>query len=417
MKAIHAYFLLEGGQSFGMAVVWTLATMYFVEALRLDPLQLVLLGTALEAAYFVTEIPTGVVADVYSRRLSILIGLALLGGSFVVAGLVGDFSLLIATQIGAGIGFTFLSGATSAWLAGEIGEAAVGPAVIRAGQIGRVAGIAGALVSAALAGLALNLPLLVGGLLLVGLAGVLAMGMPERGFKPHAPGGEGPWTRTWRGLRLGAAAVRAAPLLLMLCGLEVFMGASAEGVDRLGDAHLLTNFTFPALGGLSAGYWFAALRIAGALLTIVVVEPLRPRLERLTQRPTTVAYGLLAFDGLTVVAVALLAVAGNFWAAAGALLLRTVAFGLGDPLIQAWLVQNTKPETRATALSFVGQAHAFGEMAGGPGVGWIGSTFGLRTALLVAAVLLVPALPFYLVAARRSPEAEVAPAGLETVDL
>ncbi|HRF48726.1 MAG TPA: hypothetical protein PLC98_13950, partial [Anaerolineales bacterium] len=163
MKAIHAYFLLEGGQSFGMAVVWTLATMYFVEALRLDPLQLVLLGTALEAAYFVTEIPTGVVADVYSRRLSILIGLALLGGSFVVAGLVGDFSLLIATQIGAGIGFTFLSGATSAWLAGEIGEAAVGPAVIRAGQIGRVAGIAGALVSAALAGLALNLPLLVGG--------------------------------------------------------------------------------------------------------------------------------------------------------------------------------------------------------------------------------------------------------------
>ncbi|HRE29249.1 MAG TPA: tetracycline efflux MFS transporter Tet(40), partial [Anaerolineales bacterium] len=77
----------------------------FVEALRLDPLQLVLLGTALEAAYFVTEIPTGVVADVYSRRLSILIGLALLGGSFVVAGLVGDFSLLIATQIGAGIGF------------------------------------------------------------------------------------------------------------------------------------------------------------------------------------------------------------------------------------------------------------------------------------------------------------------------
>ena len=123
MKATHAFYLLEGGQSFAMAVLWTLATVYFVDGLKLDPLQIVLLGTALEGAYFLAEIPTGVVADVYSRRLSILVGVAVLGGSFVMAGLVNDFTALIATQIAAGIGFTFLSGATNAWLAGEIGEA------------------------------------------------------------------------------------------------------------------------------------------------------------------------------------------------------------------------------------------------------------------------------------------------------
>ncbi len=415
MKATHAYYLLEGGQSFAMAVLWTLATVYFVDGLKLDPLQIVLLGTALEAAYFVAEIPTGVVADVYSRRLSILVGVAVLGGSFVMAGVVSDFPALIATQIAAGIGFTFLSGATNAWLAGEIGEAAVGPVLIRAGQIGRVAGIVGALVSAALSSVALHLPLIVGGGLLLVLAVILTVGMREHGFTPTVTAGASPWRETWKGFRLGLAAVRAAPLLLMLCGLELFMGSSMEGFDRLGDVHLLTNFTFPALGGLSLAYWFAILRIGGALLTLVVVEPLRPRLEKLTRTSSSAAYGLLAFDGLSMLAVIGFGLAGEFWVAASCILLRTLAFGLAEPLFQAWLVQNTQPATRATAMSFVGQAHAFGEMAGGPGVGWVGSTFGLRPALLTAALLLTPALPFYLVAARRSPDGEPAVAELEAI--
>ena len=186
-------------------------------------------------------------------------------------------------------------------------------------------------------------------------------------------------------------------------------------LERLGDAHLLT-FTFPVLGGLSLPYWFALLRIAGAVVTVAVVEPLRPRLEKLSQAPATVAYGLLAFDSLSLVAVVAFAMAGSLWVAAGCLLLRTLAFGLGAPLFQAWLVQNTQPATRATAMSFVGQAHALGEVAGGPGVGWIGSRFGLPVALLTAAILLVPAIPFYLLAARRAPEAGPAVTELEPAD-
>ena len=42
--------------------------------LDLSPLQLMLMGTAMEAAVFLFEMPTGVVADTYSRRLSLIIG-------------------------------------------------------------------------------------------------------------------------------------------------------------------------------------------------------------------------------------------------------------------------------------------------------------------------------------------------------
>ena len=59
---------------------------YFVEVVGLDALQLVLIGTALEVSAFLFEVPTGVVADVYSRRLSVIIGTILLGFGFMLAG-------------------------------------------------------------------------------------------------------------------------------------------------------------------------------------------------------------------------------------------------------------------------------------------------------------------------------------------
>ena len=53
---------------------WVVMAVYLVQELHLSPLQLVLMGTAMEAAVFLFEIPTGVVADTYSRRLSLIVG-------------------------------------------------------------------------------------------------------------------------------------------------------------------------------------------------------------------------------------------------------------------------------------------------------------------------------------------------------
>ena len=50
----------------------------------LSPLQMVLVGTILEISAFVFEIPTGIVADLYSRRVSVIIGFALVGIGFSV---------------------------------------------------------------------------------------------------------------------------------------------------------------------------------------------------------------------------------------------------------------------------------------------------------------------------------------------
>ncbi|MCB9150342.1 MAG: hypothetical protein H6641_16430 [Caldilineaceae bacterium] len=106
------------------AFLWSLPELvYHTIAVGLNPLQLVTVGVVLECMTFFFEIPTGVVADLYSRRLSVLIGLALMGVGFLVEGLVATFAAVLAAQVLWGIGFTFYSGAESAWISDEIGEA------------------------------------------------------------------------------------------------------------------------------------------------------------------------------------------------------------------------------------------------------------------------------------------------------
>ena len=117
--AYRVFLALSFGQRLAFYTFSTMSMVYQVSVVGLNPLQLVLVGTVVEASYFLFEIPTGVVADVYSRRLSILIGLVLTGISFIVVGAIPHFDTILLAQVIWGMGATFLSGATQAWIADE----------------------------------------------------------------------------------------------------------------------------------------------------------------------------------------------------------------------------------------------------------------------------------------------------------
>ncbi len=147
MKRLPAYPLSVGMsavEGLAVATVITTSLVYQVETVGLNALQLVLVGTVLEATVFVFELPTGVVADVYSRRLSVVIGLALTGAGFLLAGSIPLFGALLAAQVVGGLGVTFGSGARTAWLADEIGAQRLPRALLRGSQAGLVGGLAGA---------------------------------------------------------------------------------------------------------------------------------------------------------------------------------------------------------------------------------------------------------------------------------
>ena len=70
------YIALRLSTAFVMATAFTTSAIYRIDVGDLSPFQLVLVGTVLELSVFLFEVPTGVVADTYSRRLSLIIGFA-----------------------------------------------------------------------------------------------------------------------------------------------------------------------------------------------------------------------------------------------------------------------------------------------------------------------------------------------------
>ena len=141
-KSTTVYYLLEAGLSLCLATIFTVMAVYRVQTVGLNPLQLVLLGTMLEAACFVLEVPTGIVADVVSRRLSVIIGVFFMGLGAIIEGSFPLFGTLLAAQVVWALGYTFTSGATQAWIADEVGEAAVEQVFLRAVQMGQAGALA-----------------------------------------------------------------------------------------------------------------------------------------------------------------------------------------------------------------------------------------------------------------------------------
>jgi DHA3 family tetracycline resistance protein-like MFS transporter len=345
--------------------------------------------------------------------LSIVVGQTLFGLGYVVQAAVPLFVPILLAEVARGVGETFLSGARQAWLADAVGTERLTAILLRGAQVRRFASLVGIAASVGLANVDLRLPIVVGGLLSVVVAGCLGVWMPERGFHRQPRTDRLAFFAT---ARAGLTAMRGRPILLLLLGLAAVLGAASEGFDRLWQAHLLTNFTLPAIGSLAPVTWFGLIN-AGALgIGIVAVQAVR-RLS--THSDQVVARVLIVAEALRVLSIVALGLTGEFMVA---ILARWSAAGLssiGAPLLDAWLARNTPSAVRATVFSAVGQGDALGQVLGGPAIGAIGTWVSLRAAMVASAVLLLPGLlllrlagggqpPMVEAAARRPEPVEVA---------
>ena len=403
------YFILSGVITLAHATMYTVLAVYYVTRVGMNPLQLVLVGTVLESTVLLFEVPTGVVADTFSRRLSVIIGMFVLGAAWLLEGSIPLFAAILLAEVIRGIGETFLSGATDAWLADEVGEENVGQVYLRSGQINRIVGLVGTFVSVGLASIQLNLAVITGGVLYLMLGIFLVLVMPEHGFKPAPRTEPMTWQVMGHTFREGARVVRRSSLLLTLLGVVMIEGAASEGFDRLWEAHLLMNFTFPVLGTLKPVVWFGIINVSTNLFSLLTTEVWRRRLEATSRNPTATVRVLLVLNLLSVASVIAFGLAGNFTLTVGALLVKDALAALAGPLYGAWLIQNINPQVRATVLSMFSQSNAFGQIVGGPGVGVIGTVFSLRAAIVVAGILLSPATLLYAHVLRRS-RSDVLPA-------
>ena len=386
--AYKLYLVITAVQAVALTTVFTVNMVYQVQQVGLNALQLVLVGTTLELTAFLMEIPTGVVADLYSRRLSVIAGFFLLGVGFIVEGSLPVFEALLIAQVIMGLGYTFLSGATSAWIVDEIGYERAAGAFLRSSQVAQVASFLAIGLSVALASVSLQLAIITGGLILLVLTVALTLVMPERGFQPTDE------RETWQTfvgtLRDGMRLVRARRILMLIILAMVIHGAFSEGFDRLSTAHILQNFELPPLGALNEIVWFGIISAVSMPLTIGVTEVIRRRLDLTNGRAvalTLTAVYLAMIGGVLIFVLgeSFALILLGFW-------LTQAARGVRNPLIDAWINLYVDSDVRATVLSFGGQADALGQIAGGPVVGAIGLWRSVRVAIACSALMLLPIL-------------------------
>jgi DHA3 family tetracycline resistance protein-like MFS transporter len=379
------------------AAYWTAGVYFYISVVGLDPFRLVIVGTALEVVILLGEVPTGIVADVYSRRLSVILGVALMGAGFAFDGAVGAFWATLVAQLIWGLGATFTSGALGAWIADELGGRDLERVYLRGAQYASAGALLGIGVGVGLSYAGLALTMILAGAALVAFAGFLVAVMPERGFAPVARGTRGLWPHFGATLRAGGGVVRGSGSLLACVGLVVLWGMGSESFDRLWEVHLL-GIGLPSMAGMTPVAWFGLVNAGGLLLSIGAAEVMRRR--GALGAPRTLLRRLLVLTGLITVGMLAFGAARSFLAAVAAYWFTLLLRQLVPPLIDAWLVRQTPSAVRATVLSFVGQADAAGQIAGGPIFGWIASAHSTGLALAAAGLSLLPGIPLLLRALR-----------------
>lgn len=368
-KAYSVYLLFRFVCSLAVSMSTVLSIVYHLEVVQLDAFQLVLVGTVQETSCFLFEMPTGVVADLYSRRRSVLIGMFLYGLGFLMEGALPWFAPVLLAQVVWGCGDTFITGA-----------------------LGVVPGTL-------LGNINLQMPVILGGSLCLLLGLVLVRIMPETNFSPAIEERQGLLKDFVCLFKLNLGFVKGAPVLLALLAITLCGGLASEGFDRLSTAHFLDDTVIPVIGPLNSVTWFGVISLIGSGLGILASQLLIARMEKKgTVSRTSVVMSTSAGYILCLV---LFAVGRSFWFMLLVFLLAGLMRTIKEPVLAAWMNDHVDEKMRATVFSTSGQLDSFGQIIGGPIVGLVAQQVSIPWGLVCTAFLLLPALFLVPVAGKK----------------
>jgi MFS family permease len=396
----RVYLVLTLCNTLAASFIWGINTLFLLDA-GLSATAAFAANALFTAGMVLFEVPTGVVADTWGRRASYLLGSVTLAVSTALYWLAwqmqAPFWAWALTSALLGLGFTFFSGATEAWLVDALKFTGFKGNLESVFAKGQIVGGAAMLSGSVLGGLIaqwtnLGVPYLLRGLTLVVTFGVAFLYMRDWGFVPkpgkHPVREMGQVVQASVHYGLGNRPVRwmmlAAPFTFGV-GIYAFYAMQPYLLELYGNEQAYS------IAGLAAAI-IAGAQIAGGLLA--------PRIRRLVSRRTTALItGLL----VEVVLLALLGLTTAFWVAVGLLVLWGLAGAATLPIRMAYMNGLIPSEQRATVLSFDNLLGSSGGVVIQPALGKVADAASYATSYLVGAGITLAALPFMLLARRERP--------------
>ena len=400
----RTYYVLTAGNTLAASLIWGINTIFLLDA-GLTNFEAFAANAYFTAGMVLFEIPTGVVADRWGRRASFLCGTLTLAATTALYVLLwhvhSSFFWWAIISVLLGLGYTFFSGATDAWLVDALTATKFHgqlEAVFARGQV--VIGVMtliGSVAGGYLAQLTnLGVPYLARAGILLGMFVLALIMMHDLGFTPVR--GERPLAEMKKIVNssvehgLKVPAVRA----IMLAGM--FTGGIGFYVFYALQPHLLNlwgNQKAYGIAGLVAAL-VAGAQIVGGLLT--------PWIRRAFKRRTSV---LLLFEALAVAMLALIGLVANFWIVVVLIMLWALLSYIGTPIRQAYLNGMIPSQERATILSFDSLINNAGGIVSQPLLGKSADVWGYQVSYLFSAAGSALALPFIARARRLNMPADV----------
>ena len=387
----RTYYVLTAGNTLAASLIWGINTIFLLDA-GLSNFQAFAANAFYAAGMVLFEIPTGIVADRWGRRVSFLCGtltLAATTGLYVLLWqLRSPFVWWAIVSALLGLGFTFFSGATEAWLVDALTATRFDgqlEGVFARGQIiGGAMMLGGSVAGGYLAQLTnLGVPYVVRAGILIGVFVLALFAMHDIGFTAHR--GDHPLTEMRKivdnsvehGLKVPAVrATMLAGLFSGGVGIYVFYALQPYLLDLWGDQRAY------GIAGLVAAI-SAGAQIVGGLLT----ERIRAAFQRRTS-------ALLILQSMSVLMLVVMGLVGNFWLVVVAITISGLAESAGQPIRQAYLNGMIPSQQRATILSFDSLIDNAGGIVAQPALGKSADVWGYPASYLLSAAGTALALPF-----------------------
>ena len=402
-RIVKSYVTLTLLSTFASSFIWGINTLFLLDA-GLSITQAFVANAFFTAGQVLFEIPTGVVADTRGRRTSFLLGTATLFISTLAYlwlwQIKGPMWAWAAVSIVLGLGFTFFSGATEAWLVdgldangykGELEDVFAKGAV--ANGIAMLSGtVAGGLAAQYMN---LGLPYIMRIAALGATFAIAFFLMHDEGFKPKK---KDSFVGEVRDVVSGAVdfGLRNAPIRWMMLS-SIFTGGVAIFAFYAAQPYLLQLYgdeSSYAVAGAAAAV-FAGAQIVGGLLV--------PYAGKVFKRRTSL---IITGTAVTATALVLIGLAGNFWLVIALLATWAIVWAAMGPVRQAYVNGIVPSKQRATVLSADNMLSSLGGALSQPALGKTAELWGYPSSYLATAAVQALAVPFLILARREKAESD-----------
>ncbi|KKR76318.1 MAG: Major facilitator superfamily [Candidatus Levybacteria bacterium GW2011_GWA2_40_8] len=401
IQTIYLYLVL--GNTLATSFIWGINTIFLLDA-GLSNYQAFLANAFFSLGYVIFEVPTGIVADTFGRRVSYLLGAVTLAASTLwylwIWQIHGPFWQWALSSILLGLGYTFFSGATEAWLVDALHftkfKGSLDSVFAKAQVIGGVAMLTGSLGGGIIAQVTnLGVPyILRAAVLMLNFATAFIL-MQDLGFSPRRAG---------------------KPLKEMA---NIFKASIDNGLKNPPVRWIM--FSAPFITGVSFYIFYAlqpfllelygdekAYSIAGLVAAISALAQITggiaaSKLRKLFSKRTTY---LLTGTAISGVILLLVSQTQSFVVAIGLIFIWGLMFAALSPIRQAYLNGIIPSQQRATVLSFDSLMGSTGGIVVQPALGKAADVWNYSTSYAISSIFQFAALPFIFLARREKAKSD-----------